>query len=178
MNPFYPYTQTHQHIDNGPLGPIIDAYAALLHQRGYKRQSARIQIRLIADFSRWMGRQGLQACRVSHPIIDRYLRSRDHVLLRLAIQTGLRLSEIISLRYTDVQLGQAAHVRCHGKGRKERCTPLTKPTATALQSWLHEEAGPLRTSSFQTHAAVLSAPMGSSTCWPIMWLSPNNPVRH
>jgi len=78
MNPFYPYTQTHQHIDNGPLVPIIDAYATLLHQRGYKGQSARIQIRLIADFSRWMGRQGLTACRVSQPIIDRYLCSRYH----------------------------------------------------------------------------------------------------
>ncbi len=76
MNPFYPYPQTHQHIYAGPLGPLIDVYAALLHQRGYKRQSARIQIRLIADFSRWIERQGLTACRVSQPIIDRYLRSR------------------------------------------------------------------------------------------------------
>ncbi len=76
MNPFYPYTQTHQHTYNGPLGPIIDVYAALLHQRGYKRQSVRIQIRLIADFSHWIERQGLKACRVSQPIIDRYLRSR------------------------------------------------------------------------------------------------------
>ena len=87
---------------------------------------------------------------LTHPEIEALLDApdqtawsgrRDHVLLRLAIQTGLRLSEIISLRYTDVQLGQAAHVRCHGKGRKERCTPLTKPTATALQSWLHERGG-------------------------------------
>ena len=66
---------------------------------------------------------------------------RDYVLLRLAIQTGLRLSEIISLRYAEVRLGQAAHVRCHGKGRKERCTPLTKQTATALEAWLHERDG-------------------------------------
>jgi len=76
MNPFYPCTQTQQHICNGPLGPIIDVYAALLHQRGYKRQSARIQIRLIVDFSRWIERQRLLAYRVSQPIIDRYLRSR------------------------------------------------------------------------------------------------------
>ena len=66
---------------------------------------------------------------------------RDYVLLRLAIQTGLRLSEIISLRYSDVQFGQGAHVRCYGKGRKERCTPLTKQTATALEAWLHERGG-------------------------------------
>jgi len=76
MNPFYPYTTTHQHIYNGPLAPIIDAYGGLLNQQGYKRQSARIQIRLIADFSRWIERQGLTACRVSQPIIDRYLHSR------------------------------------------------------------------------------------------------------
>lgn len=76
MNPFYPYPEPHQHIYNDPLGPIIDVYAALLHQRGYKGQSARIQIRLIADFSRWIARQGLKVCRVRQPIIDRYLRSR------------------------------------------------------------------------------------------------------
>jgi len=76
MNPSYPCTQTHQHIYNGPLGHIIDVYAALLHQRGYKRQSARIQIRLIVDFSRWIERQRLLVYRVSQPIIDRYLRSR------------------------------------------------------------------------------------------------------
>ena len=87
---------------------------------------------------------------LTHPEIEALLAApdqttwsgrRDHVLLRLAIQTGLRLSEIISLRYADVQLGQAAHVRCHGKGRKERCTPLTKQTATALEAWLHERGG-------------------------------------
>ena len=61
---------------NGPLCPIIDAYAALVHQRGYKQKTARIQIRLIADFSHWIEGQGLSACRVSQPIIDRYLRSR------------------------------------------------------------------------------------------------------
>jgi integrase/recombinase XerD len=87
---------------------------------------------------------------LTHPEIEALLAApdqttwsgrRDHVLLTLAIQTGLRLSEIISLRCADVQLGQAAHVRCHGKGRKERCTPLTKLTATALKSWLHERGG-------------------------------------
>lgn len=87
---------------------------------------------------------------LTHPEIEALLAApdqttwsgrRDHVLLRLAIQTGLRLSEIISLRYADVQLGRAAHVRCHGKGRKERCTPLTQQTATALEAWLHERGG-------------------------------------
>jgi site-specific recombinase XerD len=66
---------------------------------------------------------------------------RDHALLLLAVQTGLRVSELASLRRQDVQLGAAAHVRCDGKGRKERCTPLTKSTSAVLRSWLRELGG-------------------------------------
>ena len=63
---------------------------------------------------------------------------RDHALLLLALQTGLRLSEIVSLRRNDVTLGTGAHVRVIGKGRKERCTPLTKQTAAVMQAWMEE----------------------------------------
>ena len=66
---------------------------------------------------------------------------RDHALLLLAIQTGLRVSEITQLRVEDVKLGAGAHVRCRGKGRKERCTALTKQTAAALRAWLKERDG-------------------------------------
>jgi len=59
----------------------------------------------------------------------------------LAIQTGLRLSELIGLRRHDIALGFGAHVRCHGKGRKERSTPLTKQTLAVLKAWLHERGG-------------------------------------
>jgi site-specific recombinase XerD len=72
---------------------------------------------------------------------------RDHVLLLLAVQTGLRVSELIGLRTQDVVLGTGAHVRCDGKGRKERCTPLRKEAVTVLRAWLRERpadpAGPL-----------------------------------
>ena len=66
---------------------------------------------------------------------------RDRTLLLVAVQTGLRASELIGLRCEDVQLGAGAHVRCHGKGRKERCTPLRKDAAAALQAWLKERRG-------------------------------------
>ena len=59
----------------------------------------------------------------------------------VAIQTGLRASELTGLRCEDVQLGTGAHVRCHGKGRKERCTPLRKDAAAALRAWLRERGG-------------------------------------
>src|SRR5260221_6542390 len=63
---------------------------------------------------------------------------RDHVFLLVAVQTGLRLSEITGLHREDVALGTGAHVHCLGKGRKERCTPLTKQAASALKLWLQE----------------------------------------
>jgi integrase/recombinase XerD len=66
---------------------------------------------------------------------------RDHALLLLAVQTGLRASELASLRRQDVQLGTGAWVRCEGKGRKERCTPLSRPTREVLRVWLQERAG-------------------------------------
>lgn len=74
------------------------------------------------DRSTWMGR-------------------RDHVLLLLALQTGLRVSELIGLRCDDVVFGSGAHVRCRGKGRKERCTPMRRDAVVTLRLWLRERAG-------------------------------------
>jgi len=63
---------------------------------------------------------------------------RDKVLLLFAVQTGLRVSELIGLRCKDIEFGTGAHVRCTGKGRKERCTPLRKDTVAALRTWIKE----------------------------------------
>lgn len=63
---------------------------------------------------------------------------RDHGLLLVAVQTGLRLSELTALTRSDVIVGAGAHVRVIGKGRKERCTPLAKPTIAVLKAWLRE----------------------------------------
>jgi site-specific recombinase XerD len=63
---------------------------------------------------------------------------RDHAFLLVAVQTGLRLSEMTGLTRQDVILGTGAHVHVIGKGRKERCTPLAKPTVAVLKAWLHE----------------------------------------
>lgn len=73
---------------------------------------------------------------------DRSTRAgrRDHTLLVVALRTGLRLSELTGLRCQDVELGPTSHVKCLGKGRKRRDTPLDKPTA-CLRSWLTERRG-------------------------------------
>ena len=67
-----------------------------------------------------------------------WLGRRDHALLTLAVQTGLRLSELTSLDRSAITFGPGAHVRCRGKGRKDRSTPLTTGTAAVLRSWLKE----------------------------------------
>ena len=66
---------------------------------------------------------------------------RDHTLLLLALQTGLRLSELTGLRLQDVHLGSGPHLRCSGKGRKERLTPLTRQSVAVLRAWIKERGG-------------------------------------
>jgi len=79
-----------------------------------------------------------------------FLGRRDHALLLLAVQTGLRVSELVALHIGDVVLGTGAHVRCLGKGRKERATPLTTQTTTVLRSWLQERGGVAQDPLFAT----------------------------
>jgi site-specific recombinase XerD len=76
---------------------------------------------------------------LSAPNKSSWLGRRDHALLLMTAQTGLRLSEITSLRQSDVWLGSGAHVRCYGKGRKERCTPLARHTVRVLTAWIKEQ---------------------------------------
>jgi site-specific recombinase XerD len=75
---------------------------------------------------------------VAAPEIETWIGRRDRMLLLLAIQTGLRNSAIASLHRRDVTTGTGAHVRCTGKGRKMRCTPLRKDVAALLAQWLRE----------------------------------------
>jgi site-specific recombinase XerD len=86
---------------------------------------------------------------------------RDHAMLVLAVQTGLRISELIGLSRGDVVLDAGAHVRCMGKGRKERATPLTGLTVAVLRAWLTENPGqahdplfPTRTGTRLSHDAI------------------------
>lgn len=66
---------------------------------------------------------------------------RDHAVLLLALETGLRVSELTGLTCAAVQLGAGAHVRCTGKGRKERITPLRREARAVLRAWLDERGG-------------------------------------
>ncbi len=70
-----------------------------------------------------------------------WLGRRDHALLALAVQTGLRVSELTAVTVADLHLGDSPHVTCVGKGRKHRATPLTSQTVAVLRAWLRERSG-------------------------------------
>ena len=79
-----------------------------------------------------------------------WLGRRDHALLVLMIQTGVRVSELVGLRVCDVHLGTGAHIRVTGKGRKKRSTTLTRETVQVLRAWLKERHGQAEEPLFPT----------------------------
>lgn len=116
------------------------AYAALRHpehaaliQRVLAIPPKRYEKALIT----WLTKPEVTAL-IEAPDRTRWTGRRDHALLMLASQTGLRASEVIALRCGDVHLGSGAHVSCLGKGRKQRITPLTTSTVKVLRAWLGE----------------------------------------
>src|SRR5205823_12398127 len=66
---------------------------------------------------------------------------RDHALMLVAVTTGLRASELAGLTRADTHLGDGPHLECHGKGRKDRVTPLLRDTVAVLAAWLEENPG-------------------------------------
>jgi len=84
------------------------------------------------------------------PDATTWLGRRDQLLLQVAVQTGLRNSELIGLRREDVQLGSGPHLKCVGKGRKTRCTPLRSDLAARLSGWIAQQPPGLGTPVFPT----------------------------
>jgi integrase/recombinase XerD len=87
---------------------------------------------------------------IAAPDLSTWTGRRDHALLDVTVQTGLRASELAGLRIGDVQLGTGAHVHCKGKGRKERHTPLAKETVALLRTWMKERGGSVDDPLFPT----------------------------
>lgn len=75
------------------------------------------------------------------PDLTTRLGRRDRAMLAVAVQTGLRASELVGLRLRDITLGTGAHLTCTGKGRKQRTTPLTVGVAAIVGTWLRERGG-------------------------------------
>jgi len=91
---------------------------------------------------------------LSAPDRTTWVGRRDRALLLVAAQTGLRISELIGLCGNDVHLGIGAHVVCHGKGRKERITPLTSVTGKVLRDWFAEHKAAPNSPVFPTRSGT------------------------
>ena len=115
---------------------LMEPAHALLCQRVLAMPSKRHERKPIA----FLDRAETEAL-LAVPDLTSWTGRRDRTLLAVALQTGLRVSELIGLRCQDVVLGTGAHVRCEGKGRKHRCTPLRQEVASQLKGWLRERNG-------------------------------------
>lgn len=114
------------------LAPREPAHAALI-QRVLAIPQKRCDRRVV----NYLTRPEVDALLAS-PDQTSWMGRRDHLLLVLALDTGLRVSELVRLRVGDVVLGASSYVRCDGKGRKERMTPLSRRTAARMRGWLRE----------------------------------------
>ena len=124
LRSFYHYAA----LEAPPHAGLIQRVLAIPYKRltrrlvSYLTRAEVVAVLASVDQSTWVGR-------------------RNHAMLLVAAQTGLRLSELTGLRQTDAVVSAGAHVRCEGKGRKERCTPLAKPTVAVLKAWIKEQGG-------------------------------------
>jgi integrase len=112
---------------------FTDPAHALLCQRVLAIPSKRFE-RGIVEF---LGDSEIDAL-LDAPNLSTWIGRRDHALVLVDLQTGLRVSELTALRRQDVTFGTGAHVRCQGKGRKLRCTPLRRDVMRILEAWLRE----------------------------------------
>jgi integrase len=104
------------------------------------------------------------------PDPDTWLGRRDHAIIMLAAQTGLRASELVTLQSRDLHLGQGAHIECSGKGRKQRITPLAASTVVVLRAWTKERPGQPSDPLFPTRTG---APMTRDT---LAWMITKHPT--
>jgi len=109
----------------------------MLHAQRILAMPSKRHVKRTVDY---LNRPELEAL-IAAPDPSSWIGRRDRAMLLLMVQTGLRVSELVNLRNADVVLTAGAHVRCQGKGRKERATPLRKDCVRILKSWLKERGG-------------------------------------
>src|SRR5260370_24641336 len=147
--------------------PLIVAFLEGLEQHGVSVRSRNLRLTALHSFFRYAAFEtpahsdqiervlAIPSKRFTRPLVHFLTRAeveallaapdqrtwfgrRDHAFLLVAVQTGLRVSEMTGLTRADLVLGAGAHVRVIGKGRKERCTPLAKSTLAVVKAWLRE----------------------------------------
>lgn len=120
--------------------------AYLLHCQKILAMPSKRYVQRTVDF---LNRTEMDAL-LAAPDCSTWRGRRDYAIVIVALQTGLRASELINLRRCDIAGGAGTHIRCEGKGRKQRCTPLRRETLKVLELWLKERAADDRAPLFPT----------------------------
>lgn len=89
---------------------------------------------------------------------------RDRAMLELMYASGLRISEVIALKPSDVDL-DAGLLSCHGKGSKERRIPIGKSAARWLELYRKARARAGRAHDPRLFVNSLGAPLTRQTVW-------------
>lgn len=109
----------------------------MLHCQKILAMPSKRYVRRVVDF---LDRREMDVLLAS-PDTSTWIGRRDHAILLLGLRTGLRVSELVNLRCRDITFGPGAHIRCDGKGRKQRCTPIRRDSLKTLEAWCKERAG-------------------------------------
>jgi site-specific recombinase XerD len=126
----------------------LTAIRSFFHYAAYEEPGAAADIQHVLSIPRkrysralvsFLSREEIEAL-LSAPDQKTWSGRRDHILILVAVQTGLRVSELTGLCRENVRFGDGTHIRCVGKGRKERATPLTRNASAILRAWLDEPA--------------------------------------
>jgi integrase/recombinase XerD len=167
---FLTYLQTTRHNSAVTRNARLAAIHALFHYAAYLHpEHADLIKRVLAIAPKAAPRTPISyltdvevTALLAAPPAQRWAGRRDRLIILTLVTTGLRVSELTQLTWPDVQLSRPAHVLCHGKGRKDRITPLNPTTATSLHAWLRENhattpAGPVFTAQGTTRAMTTDA---------------------
>jgi len=117
---------------------------AALHEPAYMFHCQKIlsmpSKRYVKRNVEFLNAQEMQAL-LNAPDCSTWIGRRDLAILTIALQAGLRASELVNIQCCDIMLETGAHVRCEGKGRKHRATPLRREAVTTLKNWSKERRG-------------------------------------
>jgi site-specific recombinase XerD len=143
---FLDYLEKHQGISTRSRNLRLTAMRSFFHFAAFEAPAHSAQIQRVLAIPNKRFTRTLVPF-LTRPEVDALLAApdqhtwsgrRDHAFILLAVQTGLRLSEMTGLKRQDIFLGTGGHVRVIGKGRKERCTPIARSTLAVLKVWLRE----------------------------------------
>lgn len=139
----------------------IRSFLAAQTKRGLSRRSQGRALAAVRGFFRWLAREGMVKANPAQGVrtpkapktLPRHLRPgeiesllaapdvsetfghRDRAMLELLYATGLRVGELVSLDWSDLDLS-ARTLRVIGKGNKERMVPFNRAAESALRDWL------------------------------------------